>query len=149
MTIPTSIPFSFIDLGIRARTQHLGVDELADSIEESGLIQPIIDVEFPTLNFYGGSCYIWVSNREQLQQAMSISPGKWDKTAEGESFKYTKLLEEQNTFLVIYANSEALPATCHIIEEDVFVPATEATTRIVKRIVCNEPETSNVPEQTV
>lgn len=45
MTIPSEIPFSSIDPGVRARTQPQGIDELALDIEESGLIQPIVLVE--------------------------------------------------------------------------------------------------------
>lgn len=42
MTIPDQIPFSSIDIGIRARTQPYGIEELAITIEDSGLIQPLV-----------------------------------------------------------------------------------------------------------
>lgn len=42
MTIPTSIPFSSIDLGFRARTEHLEIEPLAESIEDDGLIHAIV-----------------------------------------------------------------------------------------------------------
>ena len=42
MTIPDSIPFSSIDLGGRGRTVYDGIENLAESIEQVGLIQPIV-----------------------------------------------------------------------------------------------------------
>lgn len=50
MPIPDQIPFASVDLGVRARTQHLAIEELADDIEASGLIQPLVLVE-KTPNF--------------------------------------------------------------------------------------------------
>jgi hypothetical protein len=42
MTIPSTIPFSSIDLGIRGRTEYKKIEELAESLEHNGLIQPIV-----------------------------------------------------------------------------------------------------------
>jgi len=42
MTIPDSITFSSIDIGERARTIYNNIEQLAQSIEDHGLIQPIV-----------------------------------------------------------------------------------------------------------
>lgn len=40
--IPQTILLSCIDLGIRGRTQYRGIEELAESIEHNGLVQPLV-----------------------------------------------------------------------------------------------------------
>lgn len=40
--IPNTIPFTSIDLGERGRTTYKGIDELAQSIHDNGLIQPLV-----------------------------------------------------------------------------------------------------------
>lgn len=42
MTIPDSIPFSSVDFGVRGRTEYKGIEDLAESITQIGLIQPIV-----------------------------------------------------------------------------------------------------------
>jgi DNA modification methylase len=40
--IPTEIPFSTVILGDRGRTHYHGIEDLAESIEDNGLVQPIV-----------------------------------------------------------------------------------------------------------
>lgn len=42
MTIPQTIPLSSIDLGLRERTDYRGIEDLAESLEHNGLIQPVV-----------------------------------------------------------------------------------------------------------
>lgn len=116
----------------------------------ASLITPIAEVDFPTLNFYCGSCWIWCNTREQLITALSIAPGKWDKTPSSNGFEYRQFIDD--LAVVVCSSGDALPATCRVVEEEItepiLVPSGETTTRKVTRIVCDK-ESLNVPEQTV
>lgn len=56
MPIPQTISLTSIDLGTRGRTSYNGIEELAESIEHNGLIQPIVlskDIRLDTMeSFY-------------------------------------------------------------------------------------------------
>lgn len=41
-TIPQTILLSQVDLGVRGRTKYDGIEDLAESIEQNGLIQPVV-----------------------------------------------------------------------------------------------------------
>lgn len=49
MTIPDSIPISSVDLGFRGRSEYKDIDSLAESIQQHGLIQPLVlqQIEVP------------------------------------------------------------------------------------------------------
>lgn len=110
------------------------------------LVAPIAEIDFPTLNFYSGGCWIWCSTREQLIAALSVASGKWEKTPSSNGFEYRQTVDDVS--VVVCSSGDALPATCRVVEEDIFVPATEATTRRVTRVVCNEHNPIIVAEET-
>lgn len=54
MTIPQTIPLSSIDLGVRERTDYRGIEDLAESLEHNGLIQPVVLAPFEMPNGWAG-----------------------------------------------------------------------------------------------
>lgn len=106
---PTTIPFSSIDLGTRGRTQYRGIDELAESIEHNGLVQPIVltqqnEVDFETrqplpqfLLLAGGRRYhaLLQLGVTELHHGVSSVPGRYGFVLKDEaSSPLTNLLTE-------------------------------------------------------
>lgn len=87
---------------------------------------------------YGGSLWITVNNREDLMAALSISNGEqWRKDSSDAAITYH--WDNVGYPVSIYAQNDAIPPTCKVIEVDEVIPAQPE--RIVKRkkIQCNEP----------
>ena len=92
------------------------------------------------------SCWIYVSNREDLMTALSISRGGiWQKETREDAIHYTATVD--NIPYEIRATNDALPNTCKLVEEEYTVEAQPA--RQAKRFVvkCNQP-ISGEPAQT-
>lgn len=102
MTYQT-IPFSSIDLGTRGRTQYSGIEELAESIEHNGLIQPIVlTPEIDHLCNQLGSRYVSTTGKflllaggrrfhalqllgvTELHHGVSSEPGRYGYVLKGE-----------------------------------------------------------------
>jgi site-specific DNA-methyltransferase (adenine-specific) len=99
MTPPNEIPFSSVDLGERGRTEYLRIEELADSIRDNGLIQPIVLVPLyyetmpsPTIKVYGldagGRRYhaLKLLGTTTLYHAATSEPGRPGYVLKGEAF---------------------------------------------------------------
>lgn len=88
-TIPQTIPFSSVSLGERGRTAYNGIEQLADSIADNGLIQPIVlspivwevtssmenGVESEMIRFL-----LCAGGRRTKALELLLSEGKWDGT---------------------------------------------------------------------
>lgn len=72
MTIPDTINFADIDRSGRARSIYSGIDDLADSIDEVGLIQPLVLTLNPLRLDAGG--------RRSEALALLLADGRWDGT---------------------------------------------------------------------
>jgi hypothetical protein len=89
-------------------------------------------------NPMGGSCWIYVYNRDDLKTALSLAKGgqTWRKSIESGSIRYISTIDSID--FSIFAHDAALPPTCKVVEEEYFIEAQPA--RIGKRSVvkCNE-----------
>ena len=85
-------------------------------------------------NFSGSSLWFVVSNREDLQVFMTLSP-LWNKRVDSNIMEYKAQVEGID--ICIRARDAALPPTCKEVEEVVTVPAKEAYTYVNKRIICD------------
>lgn len=75
MTPPPTIPFSSVILGERGRSIYSGIENLAQSIVDSGLIQPIVLVPLPD-----GTFGVDAGGRRFTALALLLSDGRWDGT---------------------------------------------------------------------
>lgn len=93
--VPDSIVFANVILGDRGREQYDEIEELADSIEEVGLIEPIILNPDYTLNA-GGRRYkaLELLKTEVLYHATSCEPGRPGFIFRGEANPFERLLTE-------------------------------------------------------
>lgn len=86
MTPPETIPFSSIILGERARSTYTGIEQLAQLVEDNGLVQPIVLV--PLGGIMGGVPNGGITIYEQFgldaggrryhALKLLLSEGKWD-----------------------------------------------------------------------
>src|SRR5580692_3614431 len=78
------------------------------------------------INPGGGSCWIDVRNREDLQTALTICEGVWTKETAGSEIHYDN--QRDGISYRIKATDDALPATCKLVEEEYIEPARPAYT---------------------
>jgi hypothetical protein len=88
MTPPLEIPFSSISLGERGRSEYTGIERLADSIRDNGLIQPLVLVPIgPLVN--GEPPFPWpnppnfgldAGGRRYHALKLRLNRGEWNGT---------------------------------------------------------------------
>lgn len=85
------------------------------------------------VNAYGGSFWLTVSKREDVQVLMKLAP-MWKKSPSGTGIDYDA--EVNGVDFKIRTTDGALPPTCKLVERDVEIPAEPAKpARIEKRMV--------------
>ena len=85
------------------------------------------------MSMYPGGISFWCSTREELQTILTFAQ-KWTKSESGQYINYYATLDNELS-VNIYATDGALPATCHVVEEEILVP--EHTAKVGK-VVCHE-----------
>lgn len=88
MTAPDKIHITQIEVGERARTEYKGLEDLAQTIEDNGLIQPIVLVLIPSYDEVDGSEYneypglekygLDAGGRRYFAHKLLLDEGKWD-----------------------------------------------------------------------
>ena len=87
------------------------------------------------INAYGCmSIWISVTNRDDLIHCLTLT-SQWSKKTSRNIMQYFAQIGEFE--IRINALDEALPPTCKVVTETIVIPATEARTEIVEKIVCN------------
>jgi hypothetical protein len=86
-------------------------------------------------NACSGSVWCHADNRDDLKAFMSLAP-RWEKGTDADIMEYRAQVD--GIPIIIKAQGEAIPPTCHVIEEEVEVPAQPAHTVKRSRIVCNQ-----------
>ncbi len=88
-------------------------------------------------NAVGGSAlWVFVNNREDLQVFLALVQSPWKKRVSDKQIIYSNTTENEIR-IVVYASNNALPPTCRVIKEEVQVPAREAYTETVEKIICD------------